>query len=152
VLTWVNVKGKIYGNSKRNKYEAKKVLETLKQVFPSAKQNNYQIGVTTPFRNQAEEIIQGIPSVYKNIVTADTVHKFQGNEKDIMIFSPVITEGATKNMINFINIGAPQLLNVAITRARHRLIVVGDLDACMDAGGLLKRLAVYMRDNGAVLN
>lgn len=120
------------------------------QVIPFAKQNNFQIGVTTPFRNQAEDIIQSIPTTYKNIVTADTVHKFQGNEKDIMIFSPVIAEGATKNMINFINIGAPQLLNVAITRARHRLIVVGDYEACVEAGGLLKRLALYIKYNGQI--
>ena len=150
VLTWINIKGKIYGNSKRNKIEVKRVVEILMQVIPFAKQNNFQIGVTTPFRNQAEDIIQSIPTTYKNIVTADTVHKFQGNEKDIMIFSPVIAEGATKNMINFINIGAPQLLNVAITRARHRLIVVGDYEACVEAGGLLKRLALYIKYNGQI--
>lgn len=150
-LTWVNLKGRIPVNSKKNPLEVRKILDILKTLVPRAMENNSTIGVTTPFRNQADEIIQIIPSSYKNIVTADTVNKFQGNEKDIMIFSPVISDGATKGMISFINILAPQLLNVAVTRARNRLIVVGDFDACFQAGGLLKRLAVYMRENGELI-
>lgn len=149
-LSWVNVKGKVHFN--KNIFEVKKILEILKKLVPLENNNYPLVGITTPFRNQANEIINGIPNAYKNFVTADTVHKFQGNEKDIMIFSPVISAGDTRNMKSFINFYSPQLLNVAITRARDRLIVVGDFDACFESGGLLKQLAKYMKENGEFIN
>jgi very-short-patch-repair endonuclease len=54
-----------------------------------------------------------------------TVHRFQGDEKDIIIFSPVLSNNAPDSANNFIKSTA-NLFNVAITRARAELIVIGD--------------------------
>ena len=58
----------------------------------------------------------------------DTVHRFQGDERDVMIFSPVISEGISPSAIRFLNANG-NLFNVAITRARSALVVVGDRNA-----------------------
>jgi very-short-patch-repair endonuclease len=63
---------------------------------------------------------------------ADTVHKFQGDERDVMIFSPVLSRGITPGAISFLRNNG-NLFNVAITRARAMLIVVGDLDSCSNS-------------------
>jgi hypothetical protein len=44
-------------------------------------------------------------------------HKFQGDERDVMIFSPVVSEGITDGAVNFLK-KTDNLFNVAITRAR----------------------------------
>ena len=54
----------------------------------------------------------------------DTVQKFQGDERDAMIFSPVVSEGITDGAVSFLK-KTDNLFNVAITRARAALIVVG---------------------------
>ena len=43
--------------------------------------------------------------------------KFQGDERDVMIFSPVVSEGITDGAVNFLK-KTDNLFNVAITRAR----------------------------------
>jgi very-short-patch-repair endonuclease len=60
----------------------------------------------------------------------DTVHGFQGDERDVILFSPVISLGATESMLRFLK-GNGNLFNVAITRARSELIVIGDVRAAL---------------------
>jgi len=45
-------------------------------------------------------------------------------------------------------VASANTLNVAVTRARSRLIVVGDFDACEQSDGLLSRLATYVSTTG----
>src|SRR6476619_8198245 len=63
----------------------------------------------------------------------DTVHKFQGDERDVMIFSPVVSKGIADGAVGFLR-KTDNLFNVAITRARAALIVVGDPAAAKSAG------------------
>ena len=63
----------------------------------------------------------------------DTVHKFQGDERDVMIFSPVVSKGITDGAVGFLK-KTDNLFNVAITHARAALIVVGDPSAAKNAG------------------
>jgi hypothetical protein len=148
-LFWRNVAGSFRrgpdGRSADNPEEAVAVVEQLQRErtqHPSAR-----IGVVAPFRAQVELIRQLLrshdrsPAALSNIVTVDTVHRFQGDERDIMLLSPTVSV----SMPSFFRTVAGQLrlLNVAITRARHRLVVVGDRDACLATGGLLAELAAY---------
>src|SRR3989344_4309336 len=75
-------------------------------------------------------------------ITVGTTHRFQGDEKDIILFSPAISQDIKRTTLNWIHT-TTQLLNVAITRARSVLIIVGDKKKCYDAGGFLKNLAEY---------
>jgi very-short-patch-repair endonuclease len=51
----------------------------------------------------------------------------------LIIFSPVVSEGMTDGALNFLR-RTGNLFNVAITRARAILIVVGDMRACHNSG------------------
>ena len=75
-------------------------------------------------------------------ITVGTTHIFQGDEKDIIIFSPAISQGIKQTTLSWIHT-TTQLLNVTITRARSVLIIVGDKKKCCDAKGFLKNLVDY---------
>jgi very-short-patch-repair endonuclease len=74
---------------------------------------------------------------------ADTVHRFQGDERDVMIFSPAVSRGVSDAATGFLRRN-PNLFNVAISRARAALIVVGDREAAASCSvDYLARFAVY---------
>jgi len=75
-------------------------------------------------------------------ITVGTAHRFQGDEKDIIIFSPAISDNVKQTTLNWIH-STNQLLNVAITRARSGLIIVGDREKCLEAKGVLGNLVEY---------
>jgi superfamily I DNA and/or RNA helicase len=93
------------------------------------------VGVVSPFREQAN-LIRDLafkdsslaPKLLRADFLAETVHKFQGDERDVMIFSPVVSRNVPPGAIVFLKKNG-NLFNVAITRARAMLIVVGDRDA-----------------------
>ena len=71
-----------------------------------------------------------------NNITAGTVHSFQGSEAPVVIFDLVVDEPHFR-----VNLFMPQiddqikrLLNVAITRAKYRLFILGDFDYCLKLG------------------
>jgi very-short-patch-repair endonuclease len=73
----------------------------------------------------------------------NTVHAFQGDERDLMIFSPVVSEGITEGALGFLR-SNPNLFNVAVTRARAALVVVGDYNAAVNSNvDYLAKFAVY---------
>ena len=75
----------------------------------------------------------------------DTAYGFQGDERDVIIFSPVVARGITGSASRWVE-SPPNLINVAITRAREALFVVGDIDYCLQQEGILRKLALYCRD------
>jgi very-short-patch-repair endonuclease len=87
----------------------------------------------------------GISSQITNLdFLVDTVHKFQGDERDVMIFSPVVSEGVADTALGFLRSNS-NLFNVAITRARAALVVVGDRSAAMNCGiEYLSKFASYV--------
>jgi very-short-patch-repair endonuclease len=102
---------------------------------------HFSLGVVTPFRLQMEMVREAItrqpwPDTIKGRITVGTAHRFQGDECDIMIFSPVVAKGMSERLVRWVA-NTDQLLNVAITRARAALHVVGDMSACVSAGGSL---------------
>ncbi|CAG9821734.1 unnamed protein product [Phaedon cochleariae] len=94
----------------------KKLLETLLScVKPSCA---YSIGIITPYRAQKDLITQN--NKQKDVsITVNTVDSFQGMENDVIIISSV----RNKNN-NFLQ--NEQRLNVALTRAKQALYVIGN--------------------------
>jgi len=158
-LEWIDVKGKTTrpnNKSALNKDEARAVLTQLRvfQESYSGLDRIPSIGIVTPFNAQAKFYREAIIKEYdaeaisKNILIADTAHKFQGDERDIIIFSPVISEGVQNNSgtIKFLQ-QTGNLFNVAVTRARSILWVVGDKAKCVDSRvGYLKNFAEWIED------
>ncbi len=80
------------------------------------------VGVVTPFYAQAKRIKASLPAQFKG-VTIGTVHSLQGAEREIIIFSTVYTSrDITARMLN----DKPNLINVAVSRAKECLMVFGD--------------------------
>ena len=138
-IRWINIHGQTIRPSSGSAYNNREIQAVIDELTRLTVDNEYcgSIGVVTPFRAQANKIRESIEqnkilrnSLYtQNDFLVDTIHKFQGDEKDIMLFSPVISKGTQNGTINFLaNTG--NLFNVAITRAKSMLIVVGDMDYC----------------------
>ena len=97
------------------------------------------VGIVSPFRAQVDLLRDLVSERLPRLVgqvTIDTAHGFQGDERDVMILSPVVAEGMTEFLIR--HAGNPNVVNVSVTRARARFIVVGDLRACSTSPGLRK--------------
>ena len=126
-IVWVNVQGRqVNDNLNINEAEAKKAVELA--VRAANAYPDVSIGIVTPFRHQAEKINSLIPANYADRIEANTVHKYQGDEKDIMIYSLVVTTNSPDRKIYWIDNIVPNLVNVAVTRAKSTLCVVGNLD------------------------
>ncbi len=88
-----------------------------------------KIGIITPYRAQAK-FINRMKQVLlpKGEARISTVHKFQGLENEIIIFDTVISRGK-KGGPGFFYDGSDEsdrMLNVAVTRPKTKLIIVGD--------------------------
>jgi very-short-patch-repair endonuclease len=133
-----------------NEIEAKAVVKELERL---AIQQGYTgtVGVVTPFRAQANRIrdlVNAHPKasilLNQTELLIDTVHRFQGDERDVIIFSPVVSKGIASGAIGFLK-KTDNLFNVAITRARATLIVVGDPVAAQNSGvSYLAEFAKYV--------
>lgn len=139
------------GKSAYNTSEVSKIKDLLIEL--SLMHNNKSIGIITPFRNQKRKLDHMLSELFKkeklseehkNNITIGTVHTFQGDEKDIIIYSPVISEGSKSGTVQWLN-QMDNLFNVAITRAREEFILVGDLHYLENNNEVLKRLIRYAR-------
>ena len=151
-IRWMNVLGKTVRpntGSAFNQEEVDSVVSELKRLIQIGYTGS--IGVTTPFHLQAEKIEQALANdpallselVQKHGFLADTVHKFQGDERDLMIFSSVVTKNAARGTIGFLSTTG-NLFNVAVTRARSILVVVGDYKYCAECEiDFLRKFAYY---------
>ena len=88
-----------------------------------------EIGVVVPFRAQAARVRNLLrferfakwPEIAK--LTVDTVERFQGQEREAMIVSFVVSEEIFMDRLsNFLTY--PQRLNVAVTRARTKVVLI----------------------------
>lgn len=126
-IVLVDVRGKQVSDSTNvNEDEAKKAIEIATRTasqYPDA-----TIGIVTPFKHQAERINSLIPAQFADQIDANTVHKYQGDEKDIMVYSLVVTDNSPNSKIRWIDFSVPNLVNVAVTRAKSTLYVVCNVD------------------------
>jgi very-short-patch-repair endonuclease len=130
-----------------NPPEAEAVAQQVEALWEQAQGAGLTLGVVTPYRAHAEYIRElmwrRIPDTVESLVVA-TAHRFQGDERDIIIFSSVVSSAMPAYHVAFAS--DPNLVNVAVTRARRRLVIVGDRQACLASSGVLQDLARYVAD------
>ncbi len=154
-VRWVDVRGRAIRpalGGAENSAEARQVVAELRNLVLD---RGYQgsIGAVSPFRAQANlvrKLVNEDQELSSELASrdwlVDTVHKFQGDERDLMVFSPVVADGISSGALGFMR-KTPNLFNVAITRARGQLLVVGDLSACSNCGiDYLEKFAAYSQD------
>lgn len=90
------------------------------------------VSIIAPYRAQVQLIerllrLQGLA----DLVQAGTVHRFQGRQSDVVIFDTVTTANIARTMLGWGHEDAAphKLINVAITRAKGKLILIGHAGA-----------------------
>lgn len=132
-VRWIQVDGRVTtpsGGSSLNLPEAEAAVTELERLAQQGYSGS--VGIVTPFRPQANRILdmaRSRPSLTAFLNSSDftvgTAHSFQGDERDVIIFSPVVADGVSPGSLRFLQNNS-NLFNVAITRARAALLIVGD--------------------------
>ncbi len=110
------------------------------------------IGVITPFVNQKKLIEEELKAHRLENVSCGTVHAFQGDEKDVVLFSTVLTNQTQVGTYNWLK-NNKELINVATSRAKDKLIVLADANNLKrlhqnDSEDDLYELVEYVYKNG----
>ena len=118
----------------------------------AAEHPDKSIGVITPFVNQKKLIEEELKSAGVTGVTCGTVHAFQGDEKDVVLFSTAITDQTQAGTYEWLK-NNKELINVATSRAKEQLILLSsarNLERLHTSEGEddLYELAAYVRSNG----
>ncbi|WP_336025218.1 AAA domain-containing protein [Halobellus salinisoli] len=114
-VAFVDPGGERIGNT--NPAEADRVAEIV-EAYVAAGVDLDDIGVIAPFRAQVAEISR------RTDVTVDTVDRFQGSAKEVIVVSFVATGSLDGPIFEDY-----RRINVALTRAKKSLALVGDADA-----------------------
>jgi len=99
--------------------EADRVADVVSSYL-AAGVDPMDVGVIAPFRAQVAEITRRVPES----VTVDTVDRFQGSSKEVIVVS-FVASGDLESPI----FEDYRRVNVALTRAKRALVLVGDADA-----------------------
>lgn len=137
-VRWIDVRGRTVrplSGGAVNHEEAVAVVAELRRLALEQRFSG-EMGVVTPFRAQAnlideliarDDALAGVLA-QRNFIS-ETAHRFQGDERDLILFSPVVSSGTPESASGFLK-NQGNIFNVGITRARGALIVVGDVGAC----------------------
>ncbi len=153
-IGWIDVDGTAEqptAGSWLNQKEAEQTVEQLRAVIESGYET---VGVVTPFIAQAKLIErfakkQVDQDCLKKIrFDSGTAHRFQGGEREAILFSSVLSPGRARSGARWIE-KERNLLNVAVSRARRALFVlghplIGDLEC-----PTLASLRTYLHDEVA---
>jgi len=132
------------GQSWVNPKEAQAICDIIKSIRSDDTFFGKTIGIVTQFRGQKEKIeeLLSMQGLFSKDILVGTVDTFQGNEKDIMFFSPVLSKGIGEPAARWSD--DKNRINVALTRARELMIVVGDFAYCRKMDAILRNLIEYV--------
>uniref|UniRef100_A0A803MQQ9 Uncharacterized protein n=1 Tax=Chenopodium quinoa TaxID=63459 RepID=A0A803MQQ9_CHEQI len=139
------------GHSPRNLVEAAVVCQIVVKLFKGKK---VSVGVISPYKGQVGLIQEKIGMRYDSykdsgfLVSVRSVDGFQGGEEDVIIISSVRSNG--KGSVGFLS--NHQRTNVALTRARYCLWVVGNGATLTKSGCVWKQLVINAKMRGCYYN
>ncbi|WP_394527540.1 AAA domain-containing protein [Lacrimispora sp. JR3] len=127
------------GETKGN-YNQRELDVTVEEVLQNeCKANQYeQIGFVTPFRLQADKAGE----LLNKKILSDTVHKYQGKEKEVMIMSTVLDDKIGNMGKRFVD--DPRLVNVAVSRAVKQFVLVTNREFFLKKRSEIGDLIRYM--------
>lgn len=119
-----------------------------------------RVGVCTPYAAQSKVLRRVLEvSGLKDIVEAGTVHRYQGDEKQVMILDIPDSHGEKNAGIflqaDHLDDSGAMLFNVAVSRAKDNLIVFANLsylDKKLPAHAILRGILSDMQDRGKVVD
>lgn len=114
-LVFVDIKDPFSEHKNTSLSEAEEIVSYLK-----ANQNR-KVGIITPFVKQ-KELIEKVLRENGLYAQVGTIHAFQGDEKDVILFSSAITDNTYPGTYNWLK-NNRELINVATSRAKEKLIL-----------------------------
>ena len=145
-----------YYSWKTNNPEAK-LTRRLIEIYQSEFIGNNLIltdgalGVITPYRAQIamiKEEIKDMDRVETNKITIDTVERYQGGARDIIIISLCTNKlSQLDSLVSLSSEGVDRKLNVALTRAKEQIIILGNREILSDNPTYLKLIDSYFQLN-----
>lgn len=133
-----------FETSKFNENEAYLVYNYVKKLIEYGTEQK-SIGIIAPYSAQVSLLIKIIHEKYEQIEIA-TVDGFQGREKDIIILS--LVRSNDKGEVGFL--GEERRLNVAMTRPRRQLCVVGDTQTIGRGSKFLRQWVKWSEENSLI--
>ncbi|NND08536.1 MAG: AAA family ATPase [Saprospiraceae bacterium] len=120
--------------SKTNVREAKLTIAILKELETLYQINGRDwdlgdVGIITPYRSQIAMIRRQMAAedFHGDALTVDTVERYQGGARNVIIISLCVNSSdQLDHMVSLSSDGVDRKLNVALTRAREQLIVLGN--------------------------
>ncbi len=132
-----------------NKEEAELTLMTLQEYFERIGKTRVlnerlDVGVISPYRAQVQYLRSQLKKKeyfkpFRHLITVNTVDGFQGQERDVIVIS--LVRSNDEGQIGFLR--DLRRMNVAITRARMKLIILGDAQT-MTRHPFYRRLYEYV--------
>uniref|UniRef100_A0A0D9W8Y6 UvrD-like helicase ATP-binding domain-containing protein n=1 Tax=Leersia perrieri TaxID=77586 RepID=A0A0D9W8Y6_9ORYZ len=142
------------GNSWRNLVEVAVVLHLIQTIFKTWKRTGQtlSVGVISPYSSQVNAIEGRLGKMYDMYdgfhVRVKSVNGFQGEEDDIIILSTVRSN--VKGTVGFLV--DEQRTNVALTRARHCLWILGNTNTLYSSGTVWRDLIADAQRRKCIIN
>lgn len=155
-IEWINTEGldcneefigENYGRI--NKSEAELSIEQLKGYITKIGRERFlderiDVGMISPYKTQVQYLRRLVRNdaffkPYRQAITINTVDGFQGQERDVILIS--LVRANEEGQIGFLN--DLRRMNVAITRARMKLIILGDAST-LTRHAFYKKLYTYI--------
>lgn len=147
-LVWLdtsNIKNCFENTSKGifNEKEIEIIFNLVENIRNSKIDN--KIAIITPYKEQNRRLKKYFRNKFKNVVI-DTIDSFQGDEADIVIFS------TTRSRIRTNFFSTDERINVAFSRAKKNLVIVGSIKYFEKYGkdSKMYKIAEYIKENGEI--
>ncbi len=132
------------------------IAENLRKNLLEKELKNRDIAILSPYRSQIKLIARLVQEKkMTELIKPATIHRYQGKESDIVLFD--IPEGFPKS-VTWLNGGfgseAMRLINVAITIAKSKLIIIGNISyllSYLDIKSILRHIVLKILNHGNII-
>lgn len=146
--------GKVDYDATRNLPEIEALVKRVHEIIVDNERENpdspITIGIISPFRAQVEQLKISLSKVIsdymmeKHKIEIGTAHTFQGDERDIILISWAFANNSFPQSLTFLQ--KPNLFNVAVTRAKNKMINFVSKDFTDLPDGLFRSYLSYIKE------
>ena len=146
--------GKVDYDATRNLPEIEALVKRVHEIIVDNERENpdnpITIGIISPFRAQVEQLKISLSKVIsdymmeKHKIEICTAHTFQGDERDIILISWAFANNSFPQSLTFLQ--KPNLFNVAVTRAKNKMINFVSKDFTDLPDGLFRSYLSYIKE------